>query len=184
MLAAVAAAWVFAPSTAFAQGGAVRDTLRVDTTLYLLDPIAVTATRSPKRAFLTPAPVAVIDSVRLMQSRPNTVTDLFRELPGVDVTGVGVQQPRPVIRGQRGQRILLLQDGIRLNNSRRQQDFGEVPAVVDVSTIERVEVVRGPASVLYGTDAIGGVVNVITRRPERDGLHGQSATASTRRRNG
>jgi outer membrane receptor protein involved in Fe transport len=100
---------------------------------------------------------------------------LFRELPGLDVTGVGPNQARPVIRGQVGQRVLLLSDGLRINNSRRQQDFGEIPALVDVDQLERIEVVRGPASVLYGTDAIGGVINLITVTPpigNGDALHG------------
>ncbi|MCA9737790.1 MAG: TonB-dependent receptor [Gemmatimonadota bacterium] len=148
------------------------DSLRGDTLVYLLKPIEVTATRTAREVFLTPAPVSVVTAATLQDRSAETVTDLFRTLPGLDVTGVGVQQPRPVIRGLRGQRILLLQDGIRLNNARRQQDFGEVPALSDVATVERVEVVRGAASVLYGTDAIGGVVNVITRRPDREGVHG------------
>ncbi len=138
-----------------------RDTLRV----YEVPAITVTATRSPKEVFRTAGPVTVVDSTMLREKSPNSAADLFRELPGLDVTGVGANQGRPGIRGLRGQRILLLEDGIRLNNSRRQQDFGEIPALVDVTGIARVEVVRGPASVLYGTDAIGGVVNLITQRP-------------------
>lgn len=143
-----------------------------DTLVYSLDPILVTATRGPREVSRTPRPVSVVSRVEVRDRAPNTVADLFRSLPGLDVTGVGVNQGRPSIRGQRGQRILLLEDGLRLNNSRRQQDFGELPALIDVTGVERVEIVRGPASVLYGSDAIGGVVNVITRAPEREGLHG------------
>ncbi len=157
---------------ASAQRSTPPDTVRPDTVVYIFAPIAVTATRAEKEVFLTPTPVSVIDAAALRRAQANTVTELFREVPGLDVNGVGVQQPRPIIRGQRGQRILLLQDGMRLNNSRRQQDFGELPGLVDVSAVQRVEVVRGPASVLYGTDAIGGVVNILTRTPDRDGLHG------------
>ena len=69
---------------------------------------------------------------------------------------------------QRGQRVLLLEDGIRLNNPRRESDFGELAAIVDISSTEQIEVVRGPASVLYGSDAIGGVVNTIGMRPASD----------------
>src|SRR4029453_12539741 len=98
----------------------------------------------------------------LQRRLSNTPVDAFRDLPGLDVTGVGTNQTRPTIRGLGGQRILLLEDGLRLNNSRRQQDFGELPVIAGLSGIDRVEVVRGPASVLYGTDAIGGVVNIIT----------------------
>ena len=139
-------------------------TQRTDSTRRVtrLAPIAVTATRSERMLFNIPSPVLVLDSATVRQESPNGVADLFRNLPGVDVTGVGPNQSRLVIRGQRGQRILLAENGIRMNNSRRQQDFGELPSLTDINGISRVEVVRGPASVLYGTDAIGGVVNQIT----------------------
>lgn len=146
-----------------------------DTLVFLVDPIVVTATRGPRQASKIPQPVSVVQEEELIRKVPNTVTDLFRALPGLDVTGVGVNQGRPQIRGQRGQRILLLEDGLRLNNFRRQQDFGELPALVDVTGVQRVEVVRGPASVLYGSDAIGGVINIITRSPVEEGWHGTAS---------
>ena len=127
-----------------------------------LGEVVITATRTEKDVFDTPAAVSVIDSATLHRRMPNTPVDAFRDLPGLDITGVGTNQTRPTIRGLSGQRILLLEDGLRLNNSRRQQDFGELPAIAGINGIDRVEVVRGPASVLYGTDAIGGVVNIIT----------------------
>ena len=127
-----------------------------------LDTVVVTATRSERSTFDAPQPVTVLDSRLFRQRLPNGVADLFRDFPGLDASGVGPNQRRPEIRGMRGQRILLLQDGIRLQNSRRQQDFGEIPALGG-SALERVEVVRGPSSVLYGSDAIGGVVNIISR---------------------
>jgi len=128
----------------------------------IMQPIAVTATRDPKELFVIAAPVSVLDTLALRTVSPNTASDILKGLPGIDVNGVGTNQTRPTIRGQRGQRILLLEDGLRLNNARRQQDFGELPAIVDVNNVSQVEVVRGPASVLYGTDAIGGVVNMRT----------------------
>lgn len=145
-----------------------------DTLVYVIDPVVVTATRGPRELSSIPQPMTVVQRRELQQLNANTVSDLFRALPGLDVTGVGLNQARPQIRGMKGQRILLLADGLRLNNSRRQQDFGEIPALVDVSGVERVEVVRGPSSVLYGSDAIGGVINVITRVPTEDGLHGNA----------
>jgi hemoglobin/transferrin/lactoferrin receptor protein len=143
-----------------------------DSLVFRIDPIVVTATRGPRAASRTPRPVSVVQHRDIVQELPNTVSDLFRRLPGVDVAGVGVNQGRPQIRGQRGQRILILSDGLRLNNSRRQQDFGELPALVDVNGVDHVEIVRGPASVLYGSDAIGGVINIINRVPRVAGLHG------------
>lgn len=132
-----------------------------------LRPVTVTATRRATDVHEVAAPVSVVDSAAIRERTPTNPADLLRELPGVDVIGVGPNQNRPSIRGQRGQRILLLEDGMRLNNSRRQQDFGELPSLVDVLALDRIEVVRGPASVLYGTDAIGGVINLITTVPQR-----------------
>ena len=91
-----------------------------------LDPMTVTATRVEKSAFSIPTAITVVDSTTLRRSASAIQLDLFRNLSGLDVTGVGPSQVRPVIRRQRGQRILLLEDGIRMNNSRRQQDFGRI----------------------------------------------------------
>ncbi len=142
-----------------------RDSVRNERKTTSLGAVTVTATRRATEVQSVPTPVSVLDSSIIRERQPNTAADLLRELPGVDVIGTGTNQARPSIRGQRGQRILLLQDGLRLNNARRQQDFGEIPGLVDVATVQRIEVVRGPASVLYGTDAIGGVMNIITRAP-------------------
>lgn len=158
-------------ASAQSQNG-VRKPIDFDTMVFRVDPIVVTATRGAREASTIPQPVSVVQQRDLVQQVPNTVSDLFRTLPGVDVIGVGVNQGRPQIRGQRGTRILLLEDGLRVNSFRRQQDFGELPALVDVNGVERVEIIRGPASVLYGSDAIGGVVNIINRTPQAEGLHG------------
>ncbi|HEX9691659.1 MAG TPA: TonB-dependent receptor [Gemmatimonadales bacterium] len=155
-----------------AHAQASHDAAAPEDSVIRLTPVTVTATRSATNVFRVPAPVSVLDRRAITERMPTSISDLFRGMPGLDVSGVGASQVRPIIRGQRGQRILLLSDGLRLNNSRRQQDFGELPALVDVSAVERIEVVRGPSSVLYGSDAIGGVVNVITKRPDEDGIHG------------
>lgn len=158
LLTAVALSFPFALS---AQAGGPKTP---SDTILRLPELNVTATRSPRSTFNTPQPVTVIDSTTIRRSMANNAADLLRMTPGVDVIGVGPNQTRISIRGQRGHRILLLEDGVRLNNSRRQQDFGEIPSLVGVNDLERVEVVRGPSSVLYGTDAIGGVLNMVTGR--------------------
>lgn len=146
-----------------------------DTTVYSVDPVIVTATRGPRVVSETPRPVSVLQPRDIAEQLPNTVSDLFRLQPGLDVTGVGVSQVRPQIRGQGGQRILLLNDGLRMNNTRRQNDFGELPALVDVGAVDHVEVVRGPSSVLYGSDAIGGVINIMTKVPTEEGFGGSAS---------
>ena len=174
----VVASGIVLVAPARAQRPSTRDSVHADSVrarVTSLRQVTITVTRTAKDVFDAPAAVTVIDSAMLRRRLPNTPVDGFRDLPGLDVTGVGTNQARPTIRGLGGQRILLLEDGLRLNNSRRQQDFGELPAIAGIAAIDRVEVVRGPASVLYGTDAIGGVVNVITPglpSSGSDGVHG------------
>ena len=146
-----------------------------------LNAVTITATRSPRSTFDTPQPVSVLDSAALREKVAHSPVDLFSDVAGLDVSGAGPQQKRPEIRLQRGQRILLLSDGLRLNNSRRQQDFGELPALTGIVPPERVEVVRGPSSVLYGTDAIGGVINIIPGRVPRSLAGGEIGGSVTYR---
>lgn len=134
--------------------------------IILHNEITVTATRTETTVFDTPKPVSVILQKNIKEKAPNNLSELLPEMPGTDMVGVGANQSRPIIRGLRGQRILLLSDGIRLSNSRRTQTFGEIPSLIDISATERIEVVRGPASVLYGSEAIGGVINIISQVPD------------------
>ena len=127
------------------------------------DSTTVTALGREADVFQVSTPVTVIEEIEIARRLPDNAADLLREEPGVDVNGVGVNQARPVIRGQRGLRILFMEDGLRMNNARRQTDFGELSALVDVDDVSSVEVVRGPMSVLYGSDAIGGVLNLVTK---------------------
>ena len=136
-----------------------------DEPVSFFEQTTVTATGTEIDTFQIPTPVIVINEERIQELQPNSATDLLRDEPGVDVNGVGPNQGRPIIRGNRGLRVLFLQNGLRMNNARRQTDFGEIVGMVDMEFVERMEVVRGAASVLYGTDAIGGVLNLITRVP-------------------
>ena len=157
------------PSMAFAQQTAP---VVEENTIAEPEPLAsffeettVTATGSERNVFDIATPVTVIRAEKIAQKTAENAADLLREQPGVDVNGVGPNQARPVIRGQRGLRVLFLEDGLRLNNPRRQTDFGEIGGLVDLQNVSTIEVIRGPASVLYGSDAIGGVMNVISKDP-------------------
>ena len=137
------------------------------------DATTVTALGHEAKVFEIATPVTVLSRAEIDRRLVNQPTDLLRDQPGVDVNGVGLNQARPVIRGQRGLRVLFLSDGLRMNNSRRQTDFGEITGLIDLDDVEALEVVRGPASVLYGSDAIGGVLNLVTRdAPLGDGTRG------------
>ncbi|MGH7572912.1 MAG: TonB-dependent receptor plug domain-containing protein, partial [Gemmatimonadota bacterium] len=141
--------------------------------VFVMEEIQVTATRTERSGFEVPAPVTVIDKAELERRQAAKPGDLFALEPGLEVEGSGPFLGLPVVRGLSGNRVLLLVDGQRLNNSREAVNFGGVqPSLVDVAEIEEIEVLRGPASVLYGTDALGGIVNIRTRKPPvpTDGL--------------
>lgn len=134
--------------------------------VFVMEEIQVTATRTARSGFEVPAPVSVIGQAQIEREQPARPGDLFALEPGLEVEGSGPFLGLPVVRGLSGNRVLLLVDGQRLNNSREAVNFGGVqPSLVDVGEIAEIEVLRGPASVLYGTDALGGIVNLRTRRP-------------------
>ncbi len=142
--------------------------------LFTLDPaiiaaeVSVTAARTEIASIDTAVPLSVIDREEIERKNINTVGDLFRGLPGTSTTNEGAFQVRPRIRGLESNRVLILVDGERLNNSRTSAQSGIEPGLVETSQIESVEVIRGSGSVLYGTDALAGTINIITRdTPQR-----------------
>jgi len=133
--------------------------------------VQVTATRTQISSDETAVPVSVIDSEEIDRKAVNSIGDIFRSLPGTSSTGEGAFQVRPRIRGLDSNRVLILVDGERLNNSRTSTGMSGIESgLVETSQIESVEVVRGSGSVLYVTDALAGTVNIITRDtpPRRD----------------
>lgn len=140
-----------------------------------LDPdaeIVVTGTRTPHRQGDAPVAVEVIDRATIEQSGSQDVAELLEQQPGVDVqrTFVGATVR---LRGLEADHTLILVDGQRVVG-RKDGTFDLSRIAVD--SIERIEIVKGAASALYGSDALGGVVNIITREA-RDAL---SASVSVR----
>lgn len=130
--------------------------------------VTVTATRAETLTTDTPVPISIIERAELERRNLSTIGDLFRTLPGAATTGEGAFQVRPRLRGLDSNRVLILVDGERLNNTRTStSNSGIEIGLVDVDQIERVEVARGSGSVLYGTDALAGAINLITRDTPR-----------------
>ena len=126
--------------------------------------VTVTATRGQITSDDTPVAVSVVGREEIERKAVNTVGDIFRSLPGASTVNEGGFQVRPRIRGLDSNRVLILVDGERLNNSRTSTgQSGVETGLVDISQVETIEVVRGSGSVLYGTDALGGTINIITR---------------------
>ncbi len=130
-----------------------------------LDPIVVTATRTAQTGDETLASVTVVDRAEIDRRQSRTMTDVLRGLPGVEISsngGLG-HNTSVYLRGTRPDHTLLLIDGVRIGSA----SSGFLPwASIPLGQVERVEVVRGPSSSLYGSEAIGGVVQVFTRRGE------------------
>ena len=119
-------------------------------------------------AFDLPGQVNVITRDRL-ESRPGVILpQALREEVGVLVQQTTAHQGAVIIRGLTGQQVLHLVDGVRFNNSTFRPGPNQYFALVDPNFVERVEVARGPASAQYGSDSLGGTVNVLPLRPYPD----------------
>lgn len=139
-----------------------------------LDTVQVTASKSALAAEDVSTAVSVVDGEEIF-SRPNALLpDLLRGEAGVFVQQTTPGQGIPIIRGMKGSQNLHLVDGMRVNTAFFRNAPNQYLALVDPFMAERLEVVRGPASVLYGGDALGGVVNLLTREPAFVGAEWQS----------
>ena len=151
-----------------------------------LDEVLITATRSEVQSFAAPYTAQKVRTSDFSHHRmPRTATIALRDVPGVTVQKTSNAQGSPYIRGFTGYRTLMMVDGIRLNNSVFRDGPNQYWNLIDSYTIDRLEVVKGPSSVLYGSDAIGGTVNAVLRRPDGYGegfqgyrqVYGQASTA-------
>lgn len=130
-----------------------------------LDTVVSTATRSAQPVASLPIAVTVVTRAQLDEDPSTSVPDILERALGVYMQKSNPGGGSPFIRGLTGKQVLLLIDGVRLNNSFYRAGPHQYLNTIDPNTIERIEIIRGPASVLYGSDALGGVVNVITRAP-------------------
>ena len=123
--------------------------------------VAVTASASgTSTTFDSFSSITSLDSVELARNLGPTIADTLVSEPGVALRSFGPGNARPIIRGFDGDRVLIMQDGVRTGDlSSQSADHG---TSIDPASLERLEVVKGPATLLHGSNAIGGVVNAIT----------------------
>jgi len=131
-------------------------------------PVVVTATRSPIAAGRAPASISVITGEQLRREGITTVNDALRQVPGVSVVQTGSYggQTSLFIRGGESKFAKVLIDGVPVNDAGGAFDF----STLSTDNLDRIEIVRGPASVLYGSDAVAGVIQLFTR-PGTGGTH-------------
>ncbi|NNF17132.1 MAG: TonB-dependent receptor plug domain-containing protein, partial [Gammaproteobacteria bacterium] len=134
-----------------------------------LEEIHVTAIRGTKDARESVSAVSIVSRESLAQSQPAIITDALKGAPGVFVQQTTPGQGTAIIRGLKGSEILHLVDGMRLNNALFRNAPNQYLALIDPWIIERSDIVRGPLSSIYGSDAMGGVVHLISSRPSFTG---------------
>jgi iron complex outermembrane recepter protein len=128
-------------------------------TLIELQELQVTASPLATTSLSSPQPTSVLSAEDVQQNRAASLGETISALPGVRSLSTGSGIGKPVIRGLSSNRVLVLADGQRLENQQWGDEHGPQ---IEAGEAERIEVIRGPASVLYGSDALGGVVNVVS----------------------
>src|SRR5665213_1077123 len=143
--------------------------------------IVVTGTSKATTIRKNPIPIISINRQFLQQNLSTNIIDAISTVPGISAVTTGPNVSKPFIRGLGYNRILTLYDGIRQEG----QQWGDEHGIeVDEYSVDRIEVVKGPASLIYGSDALGGVVNLIPAPPVLDGQIKGSFTANYQTNNG
>lgn len=139
---------------------------------FALEDMVITASRVPTQKVDTPADISVITKEEIADQNYASASDALRAIPGVNVLGSGAKgssmgQDKILLNGD--ERVLVLVDGRRMNlGSSGNSSADWLPPV---NAIERIEVLKGGGSALYGTDAVGGVINVIMKKGSEIGNH-------------
>ncbi len=134
------------------------------------DDVYVTAGKVAQELLDVPMSVSVVTEEDIRRSADHTIGGLLRDVPGVELVSSGGQGfNRIKIRGENPNRVLILIDGQKIAENK---SMDGTALLIDPARVERIEVIRGPASVLYGSEAIGGVVNIITKKGGKKPVEG------------
>lgn len=139
--------------------------LQHDSTGKLLGEVVVIAQRKESRLLITPYSVETISKKDIDDYSPRTTPEALTGVNGVFIQKTNHGGGSPFLRGLTGNQTLILIDGIRLNNSTFRYGPNQYLNTIDVFTINKIEVAKGTGSVQYGSDAIGGVMQVFTKDP-------------------
>ena len=137
---------------------------------FSLDEYVVTAARMETKLVDTPANISVVDAQTIEERHYQDVSEVLKDVPGANVMDSGQGAFEKTIKLNGDDRVLVLVDGRRVDfasgtsSGRACVDMGLLP---DVGLVERIEVLKGAGGALYGSDAVGGVVNIITKKADR-----------------
>lgn len=145
-----------------------------ETPVYSLDAIVVTANRTPEKQLDANANVSVVTSKEIEQKHYSDVAQAVKNVPGVfiDTHGAGSQSynsDQIYINGSKN--VVVLVDGMRRNTNGNSLMNASVGELVNMDSIDHIEVLKGSASTLYGSDAQGGVINIVTKKAKENGVH-------------
>ncbi|MGA9855046.1 MAG: TonB-dependent receptor [Gammaproteobacteria bacterium] len=148
--------------------------VRADATVDLGAPITVTATRTALTADQEVAPIIVITAQQIQMSGAQTIGDLLQQYAGLEIaSNGGPGQPTSLfLRGTNSNQTLVMINGVKINPA---DGSGAALQNIHLNDIERIEIVKGPRAALYGSDAIGGVINIITRQASQGSRYGAYA---------
>ena len=147
----------------------VGDSINLDFLLLpgvIEDTVTITAGKGGERvAAETPQAIAVTSALEIETRRPSSVTQALEGLANLTTIGANPLAARLRLRGLTSNRLLMIMDGERLNNARTDPASGISPSIIDVTQLESVEVLSGSGSSLYGSDALAGTINLVTKEP-------------------
>lgn len=124
--------------------------------------VTVTAVGSAMSIRKTPVPVIKVSKEQLLSTPSSNIIDALRNQPGVSQLSTGPAISKPIIRGLGYNRLVVINDGVRQEG----QQWGDEHGIeIDENSVNRIEIVKGPASLIYGSDALAGVLNIITVAP-------------------
>lgn len=154
-----------------------KEDIKKDTITVSLDEIVVTAQRHKQQNLFVPYSVSTISQQSIGEINSRSTPEALMGMNGVFVQKTNHGGGSPFVRGVTGNQTLILVDGIRLNNSTFRYGPNQYLNTIDPFTIKRIEVAKGTGSVQYGTDAIGGVLHILTLDPQftdgKSSVHGR-----------
>lgn len=144
-----------------------------DMPVYTLDGIVVTASRVPEKKIDSNADVSVVTSKEIEEKHYDNVSEAVKHVPGVTIFSQGASAQvgmsnQIYINGSKN--VVILVDGMRRNTNGNSLSTADIGDMVNMDSIDHIEVLKGSASTLYGSDAQGGVINIITKKAKNDGV--------------
>ncbi len=158
----------------FISPGIVKDFL-LSPSVVENDEVVVTGISAATQARRNPVPVNVVKKADLNRTVSTNLIDALSNKPGISQISTGPAVSKPVIRGLGYNRVIVLNDGTRQEG----QQWGDEHGIeIDEYSVQKVEILKGPASLMYGSDAMAGVINILTNVPVQEGVFKGSVTSA------